>query len=91
MVDWDGSGSDAGADTIEVSEISTVTAEDAYDADPDAQNYAAGLDPDIAYRNQGRADSPNGWGSSANADASQENSGYVEEDYADGTGEHEES
>jgi hypothetical protein len=77
--DWDSSGSDAGADTIRFSETSATT----YDIDPDAANYAAGNDPDTAYRNQGGTDSPNGWGSHAGLDDHQENDGY-----ADGADEH---
>jgi hypothetical protein len=80
--DWDSGGSDAGADTIRISETSAT----AYDVDPDAANYAAGNDPDTAYRNQGRADSPNGWGSQARLDEHQEN-----DDYAEGAGEYDES
>jgi uncharacterized coiled-coil protein SlyX len=83
--DWDSSGTDARADTIEISETSTAATADAYDVDPDTENYAAGNDPDIAYRNQGRADSPNGWSSYVSADGYQEN-----DDYAEGTGEHDE-
>jgi hypothetical protein len=35
---------------------------DAYDADPDAENYAAGMDPETVYRNQGSPDGAGGWG-----------------------------
>jgi uncharacterized coiled-coil protein SlyX len=35
---------------------------DAWDTDPDEQNYANGNNPEIAWRNQGNPDSPNGWG-----------------------------
>jgi flagellin-like hook-associated protein FlgL len=31
------------------------------DTDPDAENYARGLTPEIAWRDQGRSDGPNGW------------------------------
>jgi hypothetical protein len=91
VADWDSSGTDAGTDTIEISKTSTADTADAYDVDPDTENYAAGNDPDIACRNQGRPDSPNGWGSNASADGHQENDGYVQGDhYAEGTGEHDE-
>jgi hypothetical protein len=38
---------------------------DAWDTDPDEQNYANGNNPEIAWRNQGNPDSPNGWGQPA--------------------------
>lgn len=37
-------------------------ADDDYDTDLDAANYAAGNDPETAWRNQGNPDSPNGLG-----------------------------
>jgi hypothetical protein len=37
-------------------------ADDGYDIDPDAANYAAGNDPETAWRNQGRRDGPTGLG-----------------------------
>jgi hypothetical protein len=76
----------SGTDTVKISETSTAATADADDIDPDAANYAAGNDPDTAYRNQGRADSPNGWGSQARLDDHQEN-----DDYADGADEHDQS
>jgi len=86
---WDNTGSDVGADTVKISETSTAVNADAYDIDPDTENYAAGLDPDVAYRNQGRADSPNGWSSQAQVDSHPDNHGH--ESYAEGTGEDDES
>jgi len=80
--DWDSSGIDAGTDTIKISETSSAATADAYDIDPDTANYAAGNDPDIAYRNQGHADSPNGWGGRPSPDA------YQDDNYTDGTSEH---
>jgi hypothetical protein len=75
--DSDSNGTDASTDTVKTSATATV---DAYDIDPDAANYAAGNDPDTAYRNQGRADGPNGWGSQGEAG-----------NYADGADEHDQS
>jgi hypothetical protein len=86
--DWDSSGTDAGADTMKISETSAAASADAYDIDPDAANYAAGNDPDIAYRNQGRADSPNGWGSRPRADTYPGNDEHGQGDYAYQAGEH---
>jgi hypothetical protein len=37
-------------------------AADDYDTDPDAENHADGNDPETAWHNQGRRDSPNGSG-----------------------------
>jgi hypothetical protein len=88
--DWDSGGSDTGTDTIKISETRTASSADAYDIDPDAENYAAGNDPDIAYRNQGRADSPNGWASHPGADGYQENDGHLQGDYGEGIGDHDE-
>ena len=71
--DWDGSGYDGSADTVKISETHTGTADfDAYEADPDAENYAAGNDPVTAYRNQGRPDGPNGLDSYVNEGGNQE-------------------
>ena len=59
--DWDNSSYDADTDTVKISDTSTSSAAaDTYEADPDAENYAAGNDPETAYQNQGRPDSPNG-------------------------------
>ena len=41
---------------------------DGYDPCPDAENCARGLTPDIAWRNQGNPDSPNGWASYTSRD-----------------------
>jgi hypothetical protein len=78
----------SGTDTVKISETSTAATADADDIDPDAANYAAGNDPDTAYRNQGRADSPNGWGSQTEADGYPENNEHDPGDYADGADEH---
>jgi len=86
--DWDSSSTDAGADTTKISETSASATADAYDIDPDAANYAAGNDPDTAYRNQGRADSPNGWGSQANTDGYPDGDGHDPGSDADGADEH---
>ena len=87
--EWDSGGSDAGGDRIRFSETSASATADAHDIDPDAANYAAGNDPDIAYRNQGRADSPNGWGSQAKADGYPDGGEHDPGGYADGAAEDE--
>jgi hypothetical protein len=72
--DWDSGGYGGGGDTVKISETHTSDAGlDAYDVDPDAENYAAGNDPETAYQNQGRPDSPNGLGRYTSQDAYQEN------------------
>jgi hypothetical protein len=42
--------------------IDDADADDPWDTDPDLENYANGNYPEIAWRNQGNPDSPNGFG-----------------------------
>jgi hypothetical protein len=80
--DWDSGGYDASADTVKIDEARSAAADGAYDIDPDTENYAAGNDPETAYRDQGRPDSPNGWSGYASED-SYETSGHAEGDHAE--------
>jgi len=53
--DWDGA-------ALREAQSAEAYEADAYDADPDAENYAAGMDPETVYRNQGSPDGAGGWG-----------------------------
>lgn len=71
--DWDSSGNDTDADTVKLDETRVRSdSRDAYDIDPDTENYADGNDPETAYQNQGRPDSPNGLSAYTSDDHSQE-------------------
>ncbi|MBV9448917.1 MAG: hypothetical protein JO345_23770 [Streptosporangiaceae bacterium] len=59
--DRDSGGHDPAADSVKITETHSAAGEIAYDVDPDTENYAAGNDPETAYRNHGRPDSPNSW------------------------------
>jgi hypothetical protein len=72
--EWDSSGYDSSPDTVKISETSPA-ADAAYDTDPDIENYAAGNNPETAYRDQGRTDGPNSW-SSYTSDDNYEANGY---------------
>ncbi|HZR47969.1 MAG TPA: hypothetical protein VFB06_00460 [Streptosporangiaceae bacterium] len=64
--DWDTNSYATSADTVKLDETRAGSdSRDAYDIDPDTENYADGNDPETAYQNQGRPDSPNGLSSYA--------------------------
>jgi hypothetical protein len=80
--EWDHGGT---TDSTRISETGVATAEniDAYDIDPDIENYAAGNNPETAYRDQGNPDSPNGWSSYASEDVYEETGLAEGDDYGD--------
>ena len=48
--EWDHGGYDGNPDTVEITEHNAAATNDAYDVDPDAENYAAGNNTEAAYR-----------------------------------------
>lgn len=85
--EWDNGGYDGNADSATISEtrIAAGDSSDAYDVDPDVENYAAGNSPETAYRNQGNPDGPNGWSRFVSERAHEETG---EGDYEDGADQH---
>jgi hypothetical protein len=85
--EWDHGGYDGNADNATISEtrVDAGDSSDAYDVDPDIENYAAGNSPETAYRNQGNPDGPNGWIRFVSEGAHEETGGG---DYGDGADQH---
>jgi len=85
--EWDHGGYDGNADSATISETRVAAGDrsDAYDVDPDVENYAAGNSPETAYRNQGNPDGPNGWNRFASEGAHAETG---EADYGGGGDQH---
>lgn len=61
MADLESGGHDADAAKISETYSPAADTADPYDVDPDVAAYAAGNNPELAHRYQGRADSPNSW------------------------------
>jgi hypothetical protein len=78
--EWDHSGN-ADSATISETRVAAGDSSDAYDVDPDVENYAAGNSPETAYRNQGNPDGSNGWSRFVSEGAHEETG---EGDYGDG-------
>jgi hypothetical protein len=78
--EWAHSGN-ADSATISETRVAAGDSSDAYDVDPDVENYAAGNSPETAYRNQGNPDGSNGWSRFVSEGAHEETG---EGDYGDG-------